>query len=553
MPAELNLTKQQNPLAQTFRVLEPGGSTISSIGVFFHTAPKATDYQHKLMLELRPVGDQGFPSSSKFWARTKTKASAAQIRAVASTEFSAATEYKFTFPTPLYVPQNTEMAFVLYSAAGAGKYKVWAGSTGDFYYGSTVKRITQQLDAGALFESANGTTWSADQSTDLAFKVYRAKFKHKTSRARFEVNTPPQVKLTENRNSNKLVMKPADPLLFTASSNVVSVLHANHGFQVGDKVVLEDQENDSADVVNGVQVGSYTGQRTITDVDPFGYSFNMDSDATDTTRAGGNDLFASSQISLDEFMVDLSIKHPGNSSALIAGNFTTSKSFAGTETAYNSTGPVPLKNGEIVRLQDPHVIASEENEDFRLSGNASTFVDVYLTTDNEYTAPWINLPSAQIGAASYMVDYQAETTTNGRNTLSTIPFVSETEPDGGTTASKHITVPFVLEQAATSIRVLVDAARPPGSDFSVWYRTVNSDKGKLKKKNWVEMSKSISSPNRSNYSQLGTSVDYQDVKEYEFNAYDLNSFDTYQIKITFNAKNQTQPVIISGLRTLATV
>lgn len=552
--ADLQLTEQENPLAQTFRVLEKGGSVLTSVGVFFHTAPTASQSQHPIFLELRPVGESGFPSSEKFWANTRTKATAAQIRAVASTEFSTATEYKFTFRSPVYIPENTEVAFVLYSAAPAGRYRVWGGSIGDFEYGSTTKRITQQLDAGAMFLSSNGTAWSADQGTDISFKVYRAKFKYTVTRARMDVNPAPRVALTENVYTNKLVSKPSDPLVFTGGSNSLSVIHPGHGFQVGDHVILEDLDNDSADVVNGVKVSSFIGKRTITAVDPFGYSFNMDSSADSSVRAGGSGLLASQQVPLDEVMVSMRIHHPRHTSSFVTGTFTTSAGFAGTETAYNTTENVPIQLEKVLRLKDPHVVASDEQEALHLGGASSTFFDVYLETNNQYVAPWFNLNHGNVGVSSWMIDYQDSASTNGYNVLSTIPFVSEEEPDGGTTASKHLTVPFVLEQASTSIRVLVDAARPEGSDFSVWYRTANSASGGLiGDQRWTEFSKSISSPNKSTYSQIGTVDDYGDIREYEFNAYDITSFDTYQIKITFNSRRQTQPPIIASLRTIATV
>ena len=554
MTVDLQLTDQENPLAQTFRVTEPGGSVITSIGVFFHTAPRASDPQHKIFLELRPVGETGFPSSQEFWSRTKVKATAAQIRAVANTSYTTGTEYKFTFRAPLFIPENTEVAFVLYSAAGAGKYKIWGGSVGDFYFGSTKKRIAQQLDAGSMFQSSNGTTWSADQSTDLAFKVYRAKFTNKTSVARIEVSAPSKEMISANAQTNKLVERPADPIVFNASSNVASIIHPGHGFQIGDHVILEDLDQDSATIVNGVRVSSYIGQRTITDVDPFGYTFNMDSVADSSVRAGGMGLLGSRQVNLDDFMLKLPIVHPRQTNSSIVGKFTTTSGFAGGETAYLDTIDVPVRRNSLIRLKDPHVVASEEQENLHLAGAASTYFDVYLSTHNRYVAPWIRMADANLLAASFLVDYQAETTTAGRNTLSTIPFVSEAEPDGGTTASKHITVPFTLAQASTSIRVMVDAARPAGSDFSVWYRTASSSSGSLiTDTRWTEFSKSVSSPNKSNYNDIGFVDDYDDQSEYEFNGYDIPSFDTYQIKITFNARKQTQPARIYALRTIATV
>ena len=548
MTATLQLTDQQNPLAQTFRVLEPGGSVITSVGVFFHTAPTINDPQSSIFLELRPVAEGGFPSGTRFFSQTRTSATAANIRAVANTEFSSATEYKFTFRSPIYFPENTEVAIVMYSAASAGAYRVWGGTLGDFVYGSTAERITHQLDAGALFQSSNGTAWNADQTTDLAFKVYRAVFQNENSYARIEANPPGKKRLTENPYTNKITDYPSNPLVFTGGSNVLSVIHPAHGFNVGDKVVLSDLDNDSADIINGVSVASYVGTRTITARDAFGYSFNMDESADSSVRGGGNGLLASEQYGIDNFSFNFSPSTPIATSTFVEGFLTTTTSLSGTETAYQPTDNVPITPNSFLKLNEPHVITSVEQEQLRLSGNASMAFNVWLSTDNKYSAPSFKVDDISLVTATRMLD-----DVDSAGALSTINYVAETAANGGTTASKHITVPFILEDAATSIRVLVDASRPEGSEFTVWYRTNHTSEGTLiSDKDWTAFSKSISSPNTSNYSQIGYSAPFTDIKEYEFNAFDITSFDEYQIKITMNSRSQVKPPVFSGLRTIAT-
>ena len=175
-----------------------------------------------------------------------------------------------------------------------------------------------------------------------------------------------------------------------------------------------------------------------------------------------------------------------------------------------------------------------------------------------YIAPYINANAATLLAVANFIDYQDSASTDidadgdsDRNLISTISFTKETQPDGGTTASKHISIPFVLENDATSIRVIMDARRPVGSDFSVWYRTTQSaSDSKLSDKNWVEFSKSINPPNKSNYSQQEQS---EATRQYEFNVFDIPSFDEYQIKITFNSNRSSNVPTIKNLRTIATV
>lgn len=555
MTGLLQLTDQFNPLAQTFRVTQSGGSVLTGVGVFFQRAPAADEEQLPITVELRPTVN-GTPSATRFIPGTRVAASAAAIRAVASETFSSSTEYKFTFQEPVFVPENVEMSIVIATSGKVGHYKVWAGTQGEHVSGSTTKLVTKDLNSGVLFRSSNGTVWSGDQTSDLAFKVYRASFQYQYNVAFMEVDTPPMKALTENTVTDNIIKYPADPLVFTGGSSTMSVIHPAHGFTVGDKVKLRSNSStlDSADTVNGISGANILKTHTITAVDAFGYSMNLAQSADSSIRAGGTSLLASEQYTIDLFKMIVPRITPALTRMYIEGDFTTTSSLAGSETAYQPTEKVGLTFDDVIMFENPHVVASHEQEvaATRLNGETSTKIRVTLETQNKYVAPYFNVNASSMNIISNFIDYQDSSgSASNRNAMSTLPYVLETQPDGGTTASKHLSIPYFLEDTATSIRVMFEATKPEGTDFTVWYRTVapGSD-SKIQEQSWRSFEKTNNPPNASNYTDRGF---HNSFKTYEFNIFDLIDFETYQIKITMNSSRSTKTPVFRALRTVATV
>lgn len=556
MTGVLQLTEQLNPMAQTFRVVEPGGSVLTAVGLYFYSAPAVGDLQIPITIELRPVVD-GKPSSNRFIPGTQVAASASAIRAVASTTFGSGTEYKFSFREPVFVPENSEVAIVAYTNAPVGQYQIWAGTIGEHVSGSTTQLITHQLNSGVFYQSSNGTAWSTDQFTDIAFKVYRAVFTATGNQAHLIVDTPPAKLLTENIYTDNVTRYVSDPLIFTAGSSKLRIIHPAHGFLVGDKVTLSTDSSgfDSGDVINGVSGASILGTRTIDSADPYGYTVTMDSAADSSIRAGGTSLFATEQYVIDEMIINIPRQSPPFTDITVKGDFTTHQSFAGNETAYATVTDAALYFDAPIWFNEPHVIASlaQENDITKLNGNPSTVIKVGLLTNNKYVAPYFNVNASSIITSANFIDYQDSdnSTVSNRNKITTIDYVDETQPNGGTVASKHITIPYTLENVATSIRVLVDTRRPAGTDFRVWYRTTTtSSDTSIDNIAWTEFSKTINPPNKSNYSQIGNTDVF---REFEFNVYDIPAFDQYQIKITMSSTNSVLTPAFKNLRTIATV
>ena len=80
---------------------------------------------------------------------------------------------KFKFKAPVYLQSGVEYAVVVLS--DSAKYKVWIAQAGEVdINGSGL--ISTQPYAGVLFKSQNASTWTADQTQDLKFKLNRAVF-----------------------------------------------------------------------------------------------------------------------------------------------------------------------------------------------------------------------------------------------------------------------------------------------------------------------------------------------------------------------------------------
>lgn len=542
MTSPLSLADTPNPLAQTFRVTEPGGAVLTGIGLFFYSKP--TTNSLPVTLELRPVADGGSPSSRHVYPGTRVTLAPSSI--TASTSFDGSSnETKFSFEEPIYIPENTELAFVVYTNAEPGDYQIWQAVMGEYYAGSTEKRITAQPATGSFYASSNGTSWTAEQTKDVTFKVYQAKFNTTGVYATLYPDAPPPIKLAHFAEIQ-------DPLFFTAASQSLKVLHPHHGFLTGDVVTLTGL--DSASTYAGVKGSSILGQRTITAVDPYGYSFNMDSAADSDIRGGGNNIFATEQHVIDAFRAVIPRQEPVGTLLLADADLTTHKSFAGNQQPYTTSSNLLVNLGEIQSLKEPHVLAAASTEANSLGGDPSTEIRIRFNTNNVNVAPSFNVADASFETQSLFIDYQDSASTNGRNLITTLPFVDETEPGGGTTAAKYLGKPIVLADYATSIRLLIDANRPSPADFTVWYRVASIDGDvSIYDTNWTAFNKTSTLPNNSNYNDTPTDDDFFIFREYEFNQYDLTDFNQLQIKITMNSQNSARYPRFKNLRIISTI
>ena len=502
-------------LKQTFTVSEQYGVYVTKIGVYF----KSVSSVFPISLHLRM--DDGFLATS-----VKT---ASEMSGAASA--TAATETTFAFDEPIFLPQGT-FSFSLESN-DKNEYNVWHAKLGDFKVGTTQERVIKDLAPGMMLPTAAGFIQRKDPDSDIKFKIYRASFSANSGTAVFRDGSTPRVLLGLN------------PLSADAADSDVQVTQPNHGFHVNDKVNIQGLT--AATSYNGILGSSINGTRTITDVDFTGYKFQADSAMDSAVDFGGSIITATQQYRMDVAQLQMMEKKPGNTHISYSGAFTTSKSWAGTETPYGTTSGISLVNQQNKVFKVPHIIASDSNETTFLSGAESTTITATLSNEaTNFTTPVIDLQRTQMLAISNQIDRQDSAAT----TLFNVPlnFVAETDPANGSSASKHITKPVALAVPATGIKVLFAGHRPTTGYFDLYYRTAaTGTDSDILEKSFVKATVDVQQPN---------DVAFNEFHEYEFTiggdfASTLSEFDKYQIKIIMESTSTSDIPRIRDLRTIA--
>ena len=131
-----------------------------------------------------------------------------------NTSSDGSTATTFTFPSPVFVKEQTEYCIVLFSYSQ--EYKVYISRMGENDIGDT-RIISEQPHVGVLFKSSNNMTWSPSQLEDLKFTLKTAKFTTGTTGTLTLVNSTLPAKTLE-----------PNPIVITGGSTTVQVKHFDH-------------------------------------------------------------------------------------------------------------------------------------------------------------------------------------------------------------------------------------------------------------------------------------------------------------------------------------
>jgi len=159
--------KNKDPIAQTFFVnpyTNSNGIFIPSIDIFFATKDETGI---PVTLEIRDTVN-GYPSSTGFIASVTLNPD--QVTIPADPNVPEATT--FTFDQPVYLEPG-EYAFVV--LANSQEYNVYVGTIGGTRLDNG-ETIVSQPYVGSLFKSQNGSTWTAEQNSDICFVIKQCKF-----------------------------------------------------------------------------------------------------------------------------------------------------------------------------------------------------------------------------------------------------------------------------------------------------------------------------------------------------------------------------------------
>ena len=192
--------EDDDPLAQTFsvggNVLAPSakeantdlnGAFITAVEVYFASVDVVSNTP--IRCEIRTVTGDARPSKflvgkSKTLRPKGVDSNGNEITLIESDAETASKPTKFTFPEPIYLAPGNTYSFVLV-APNSTAYTVWTARHGGIAVNASSIQsadsgasliYSTQYGAGALFKSQNGSLWTEDQTQDMTFKLYKAKF-----------------------------------------------------------------------------------------------------------------------------------------------------------------------------------------------------------------------------------------------------------------------------------------------------------------------------------------------------------------------------------------
>jgi len=521
----LGYVNGKNPIAQSFFISEPHGLFLTKIGLYFKSTFTATaDTQIPVSLHIRPMRD-GVPVDTQIVPGSVVYKSFNQV----NTSNDASAETQFVFDEPIYLSPFTDFAMCIY--AESPEYEIWISQLDETILNSASATVNRNPSIGSIFYSQNGATFTAEQTQDLKFRLYRAKFNTGAAAlANISNATLPKESLQRN------------PIKTVSGSANVDVLFPNHGLQVNDVISIS-----GAEALGGYSADSINGDHTIDAVDLSGYRFSMNTTADSDAIGGGSLVQSTKNIPYSVLYTNMSMIKPTETDATFGLKATKGKSFAGASTSLydKETEFTTIQLNKTLYADEAHIVAADSIADVEIAvGAKSLEINTSFLTENDFVSPMIDLQRCSMTLVDNVIDKQAATPTTGFNVPLT--FVDETNARGGTSAAKHITKPITLESSAVGLKICITAHRPREADFDVYVRTTQAGGEDIRNKTYKLIDKEQLIPSD------------EDPRRYRQYNYLLGgpggnfpAFTQFQIKIVMTSTNSAKVPVLKDLRAIA--
>jgi hypothetical protein len=496
-----------DPLAQTFLVSPtnyPQGIFLSKARFCF----KTKDPTVPVTLQVRSVVN-GYPSTSLIYPYSTVTLTPDKVKTTTSPDLDDATKYtEFVFDSPLFL-QPGEHCFVLLS--NSNKYETYSAEIGKL---DTVsgRQISEQPYQGSLFLSQNGSTWTAEQNSDLMFRLFRYTFNTGTTQAQFNVDYP-------------------------SANTVYDLMHL---------------------IANGISVEN----TSIT------YQFNSEKDVT-----GGKTGFLPFTPLTDYPMTDGNgrrvLTTTANTTLTVKATMATSNPdiapFIDTSrmsmiAVENIINDLPLSNSGIVLSSGGTGYSTNANAIVTITGGGgSGATAAAVVTGNMVTSVYLTAAGSgyETSPTITLVDVSGTPGTGA-----TITYNGEDKKSGGNSNVRYITRKVNLADGFDSgdLRVYLTAYKPSGSNIRVYYKLLSiSDPDAFEDKNYQLMTQlnntNFVSANYNDYREIsyapGVSGTANNSVSYTSGSTSFSNFRTFAIKIVLTGTSTTDVPKVRDFRAIA--
>jgi hypothetical protein len=560
-----------DPVAQSFIIdgaTYPNGAFIRSIKVYFKSKPTGTSsVPVKLFIT---DTTNGYPTGVAL-DNTVVVKTAQEVVVSDNPQYLDSTSYtEFVFPAPVYIRPNNLYAFVLQTTSP--DYTIWIAAQNAIAVPSTVKNLPTDATpttitkiggspyVGALFESQNGITWTADQSKNMMFVIDNCVFDVAASPAvQFVVpkklplrkdtvsdiefytnaNTVPNVSGVYYGKDMRLDAVNMSTTDFTPTSTGISysytptlqssyvadsarnVIPGKYGTTMSENIYFDDGKGSR--VLDSNSATSFVMTGTMTTTDQY---------VTPVISDDGTSLYA--------------IRFNINDMGLANNNITvTSGNTIGVTANYSSTPPA-------VTISAPTAI-----------GGTQAFATANLVYNPATTGFYVDRINITSAGSGYIETPTITIASNG-SVSATATVSGETSAKGGNGLTRYITKKVVLTPSTDSsdLRVYYTAYKPVGSRVNIYYKVLSrNDTSNFDDQNWVLMTEVGEQPN-------SFSLSRSDVREYvaapglnnqannqitytSSSGTTFTSFSQFAIKIVLSTSDTTKAPVINDLRVLA--
>jgi len=418
----------------------------------------------------------------------------------------------FVFDSPVYL-QPGEHSFVV--LANSNKYEVFVAEIGklDIVAG---RQISEQAYGGSLFLSQNGSTWNADQTSDMMFQLYRSSFSTSTATAQFQVTTPSTVIPYE-------VVHLITSDIVVANTSLSYQFNSEKADSTGFAGLTSITPLKNLEIYDGIgRKLSNTGNATTGTSNTFTLVGTMSSLSNDVSPV--IDVSRMAILAIENEINNLGLANSGVVVSNVGSGYANSTDVTVTISGGGGSGATAVAN----------VVSNTVNA-------------VYITNAGSgYTSsPTITLTVGAGGGSGAVVTY------NG-----------ETEKSGGNATARYQTRRVTLADGFDSgdLRVYLTANKPSGTNVYVYYKILSaSDPGIFDDKSWQLMTElgnsNFVSLNEKDFRELtfapGVSGVANNSVSYTSSGTAFTTFRTFAIKIVMSSSNTGIVPRISDMRAIA--
>ena len=559
-----------DPVAQTFIIDQntyPNGAFIKSIKVFFYSKPTGSASVPVRLFVVDTLN--GYPSGQVLDGSLVVKTPQEINTSLTPHYLNSSTYTEFEFDAPLYIRSGNLYAFVLQTTSP--DYVVHLAAQNGEALPSTVKalptdptpstitKIGGSPYVGALFESQNGITWTADQTKNLMFTVENCIF-NIAAQPTINFVLPKKIPMRKMVDVDLDYANDANSMISTSglfysqdiaydAVNITTTDFTPSDTQISYTYTPSLNSDYSLDTTRPVQPGKFA----TTMIDHIYFDDGKGSRVLDANSNNSFTLSATlvttdkyvSPVIADDGVSIYAVKNMINNMAISNTNVTvTSGNVAGVTAVYTSA--------PAVTISAPTGFGGAQ---------ATATANIYPLGSGNYYVDKINITNQGSG---YITTPSITIAANSGSVSATAKVAGETSSSGGNGWARYITKKVVLtpENDSADLRVYYTAYKPVGSSILVYYKILSrNDTEKFEDQNWQLMTEINAGSN-------SYSLNREDLREFvsapgsagtpdnyvtytSTSGITYSNFSQFAIKIVLATSDSTRTPVIHDLRVLA--